>query len=604
MRFACHKCHAQYSVEDDRIHGKIVKFRCKKCDQVILLQEGGPAPAPPQAAAERPIWFAGLDGEEQGPFTLSELRQALGAGRLGADHFYWREGLEDWAPLDEVPELARLIPGAGKQAELEREQAQQRLRAERQRAAELDREQALQRRRDAERQAVERQAAARQALLCQAEREAELATAALGRVDTGKFSSLDARGPDATLADPGGGGGSKSAGRSEIRAQRVDESDEERQKLVDRAIKRRAKARVERHEDRVAEEFFSLSPEEQAAALPLPPVSEEPAELARRLHAESIEEEYRLLQSDPEAVRRRREAEGEISQVLRQQAKVKSQRRRLGLALSAVGGVVLAVGGLLALGLGLGWFDGFSGLGLGPGASQELELPSTLTADLTPEEALRLRERLLAIKKGRTGKKPAGRGGGARPARDSGAEALAEVLGERKGPLTREQRALVDFYRDQAEVRPDSPVLKARPGLELAAAGIAWPGQVGLEVGGGDPTAAKPEVVPEGPDAKAGPERLTELQIRAVVQRNRVQVKQCLERQLKKDTSVSGKLDLRVRIQPDGKVESVAVDTPRFRGSYLEECLIQRVQRWTFPRFAGEPYELKLPLLLTAQESF
>ncbi|HOX42700.1 MAG TPA: AgmX/PglI C-terminal domain-containing protein [Myxococcota bacterium] len=625
MRFTCDKCNALYSIADDKVRGKLVRFRCKRCQQVLLLRGDGAAraggaaqpPAPEAASAGRPgapvEWFAGLDGQEQGPIGLAELERRLRSGALTQEHFFWREGMQDWLPLEQVPELAHLAGTAGaRPAGLPAPPPVPRdaRRDERQRAVERERESALQLRREADRKAAEaerraaeaerkaaeaeRKAAEAEARRAQAAREAEQAEAEIGRVDTGKFSTLE-------------GGAIAPAVRKVVpQASSVDESDAERKQLVERAIKRRAKARVGRHEERIADEFFSGGEEGlDDESLPPPPVAGDASELAQRLHQESIHEEYAILEgNDPEAQRRRQERDAEVARVAAAQAGVRSQKRRLAMALLSMGLVIAVLGGLLALAQVQGWFSAFGGLSLQDADGELLDLELAQAGNLSPEEARRLRERLLTSRKAgarRNGKRP---GGAGKAGRDPGAEALADVLGQGKPALSESEAALAAFYGAQAGDKPESPTLRGVGGVDFSAAGLQLPGGLGGPADPLAPALAKPEVVPDAPGAAGGPRRLTELQIRLTVQRNRPQVKYCLERQLKKDSSVAGKLELTVRVRPDGRVEWVKVATEKFRNTFLEDCLVKKVQQWMFPTFDGEAYELSVPLLLTAQDTY
>lgn len=51
MRFVCDNCKAKYSISDDKVRGKILKIRCKKCNNIIELRDPNspslqPGPAP------------------------------------------------------------------------------------------------------------------------------------------------------------------------------------------------------------------------------------------------------------------------------------------------------------------------------------------------------------------------------------------------------------------------------------------------------------------------------------------------------------------------------------------------------------------------------
>ena len=135
MKFLCDSCGTKYSIADDRVRGRVLKIRCKKCDFVItvredvaaagagtdpaalpeppadehtLLGEMGPmatvptfAPAPPSADD----WFLSFDGEQEGPFALPRALQRLRANKDQKEVHAWRPGFRVWLPADEVPEL-------------------------------------------------------------------------------------------------------------------------------------------------------------------------------------------------------------------------------------------------------------------------------------------------------------------------------------------------------------------------------------------------------------------------------------------------------------------------------------------------------------------
>jgi len=94
------------------------------------------------------------------------------------------------------------------------------------------------------------------------------------------------------------------------------------------------------------------------------------------------------------------------------------------------------------------------------------------------------------------------------------------------------------------------------------------------------------------------------LQIRQVVATNRQKIRRCLEKQLKRDARVSGKMVLVARVTPRGRVQSVRVATEKFHGTIVEECLLKEVKSWRFPSFAGKPYDLSFPLLLSARGNY
>lgn len=56
-------------------------------------------------------WHYAHNGQQQGPVSDAELAQLFESGTLKADSLVWAEGMADWKPISEVPEL--MNPSAG-----------------------------------------------------------------------------------------------------------------------------------------------------------------------------------------------------------------------------------------------------------------------------------------------------------------------------------------------------------------------------------------------------------------------------------------------------------------------------------------------------------
>ncbi|MCH7225608.1 GYF domain-containing protein [Haloferula sp. A504] len=57
-------------------------------------------------------WYYGENGEQRGPVEEHELREMIAAGKVGGDTIIWREGMDNWQKLSEVPEWSGQIVGS------------------------------------------------------------------------------------------------------------------------------------------------------------------------------------------------------------------------------------------------------------------------------------------------------------------------------------------------------------------------------------------------------------------------------------------------------------------------------------------------------------
>ena len=160
------------------------------------------------------------------------------------------------------------------------------------------------------------------------------------------------------------------------------------------------------------------------------------------------------------------------------------------------------------------------------------------------------------------------------------ADDSAEKRDRKSGPRT----AKVEDERDAPE-RPATP-----PARESAFAGINQrraPVQLASKAGGSF------EIDENLPPT------LGQNQISNVIKGNMNAVKACLERQLKRDDTISGRTEVKFRIQQSGRATNIKLQK-RFKGTVFERCLTQVIRRWRFPRFKGDSIPVEFPLILTS----
>lgn len=157
MKITCQVCQAKYSIADERVAGKTVKIKCKKCGTAIVVNgngnESAAATAPPEpasltgmpvaaegeeesetrvfagepgaapaavaaAAAATPgdEWTVNVNDDDQRTMTTAQIVSEYQRGAIPGDAYVWKDGMTDWLPLSNVPELMQPAMAAGRPA--------------------------------------------------------------------------------------------------------------------------------------------------------------------------------------------------------------------------------------------------------------------------------------------------------------------------------------------------------------------------------------------------------------------------------------------------------------------------------------------------------
>ena len=116
MKIVCESCGAKYSIADDRVAGTVFKIRCKRCSEVIVVrgdQDAGAAAAGAAAPVDdqNAIWHVVVDGEQAGPYSVSQLAELMNGGRVDWEAYVWAEGFDNWLPMRDVPDLVNQLSG-------------------------------------------------------------------------------------------------------------------------------------------------------------------------------------------------------------------------------------------------------------------------------------------------------------------------------------------------------------------------------------------------------------------------------------------------------------------------------------------------------------
>ena len=119
-------------------------------------------------------------------------------------------------------------------------------------------------------------------------------------------------------------------------------------------------------------------------------------------------------------------------------------------------------------------------------------------------------------------------------------------------------------------------------------------------VGNHGPKAGAAPAVPVTSSAEAA---LTPADIRKKLVENKGALRSCIEDALKKDPALKvGKVRIKTTIAPSGTVTAAAIDKQKVDESPLGTCLKRAMKRIVFPSFAGDAFEVDIPLQVTAGE--
>jgi predicted Zn finger-like uncharacterized protein len=127
MKISCQSCQSKYNVADEKVRGKVVKIRCRKCGATIVVNgaasgagangSGAQAPAQQHAAAEgADQWHVNVNENDQRTMSMAELVEAYNSGVVTQETFVWADGMDDWKPLSEVDAVVAALHAHADQA--------------------------------------------------------------------------------------------------------------------------------------------------------------------------------------------------------------------------------------------------------------------------------------------------------------------------------------------------------------------------------------------------------------------------------------------------------------------------------------------------------
>ena len=113
---------------------------------------------------------------------------------------------------------------------------------------------------------------------------------------------------------------------------------------------------------------------------------------------------------------------------------------------------------------------------------------------------------------------------------------------------------------------------------------------------------------PAGPEKAAEPDSsdqqgLTADQVRKKLDENKGALQGCIDEALKRDPNLRvGKIHIATTIAPSGQVTAAKIDKPTVDQSQLGSCLKRATRRIVFPTFGGDAFDVDIPIVVTASE--
>jgi predicted Zn finger-like uncharacterized protein len=106
MKISCQSCPAKYTIADEKVVGKVVKIRCKKCGATIVVNGNDFAPSAATGGDSEASWTVNVSDGDQRTMTGAEIAAEYRSGVITDDTYCWKDGMADWLPLRDVYELA------------------------------------------------------------------------------------------------------------------------------------------------------------------------------------------------------------------------------------------------------------------------------------------------------------------------------------------------------------------------------------------------------------------------------------------------------------------------------------------------------------------
>ncbi|WP_437491271.1 zinc-ribbon domain-containing protein [Sorangium sp. So ce1014] len=117
MKITCQSCQSKYTVSDEKVQGRTVKIKCRKCGATILVNSSGVTTnggvADPVSGTSVPAdgttYLVNVADGDQRSMTVAEIVASYQAGAINAETYIWADGMADWQPLGQVDTIVAAL---------------------------------------------------------------------------------------------------------------------------------------------------------------------------------------------------------------------------------------------------------------------------------------------------------------------------------------------------------------------------------------------------------------------------------------------------------------------------------------------------------------
>ncbi len=669
MIFGCPNCNADCPIPDDKIRNRILKVRCRHCHHIFYVKDpeldkrvtaSVQAPPPPD---DDDVWFYAAGDQSAGPVSVGSMRILIESAQILSSTLVWREGMEAWTPLADVPELTAILqaiasppppadapvaPGledmepSEKAVEIQEEVdplALMEQEADSDISVDLDQETSSDS--DAEDEEIELEADEIEfeedaggeiddtvkALMeeeerLQQEREKKREQFAKRKEEEEKASKAEEEAKRKEEEEKARKAEEEAKRKAEEEKARKAEEEAKHKAEEEKARKaeEEAKRKAEEEKTREAEEEAKRKEEEEKAREveeeAKRKAEEEKARKAEKKAKRKAEEEEKRLDAERRKLDEERKAlEAEKKRLEEERKAAKAEKKT-----EEAGGVFVAAGKSVET------------------AVEEAKLAERRRLEEEKKAGMPMGKLAVAVlvliglgigfllifESNKVEQPQPSPGGHALleetttdanlfipeqnlPAEEGETPPPAEEVADETEPKSEKQdRKVAEQMKElDSEIHAMRNALgkkKASPAAKSKNGKNAETKAVAVPSTPSGSSMAMPPV-PSANDAFPEallPSTLSQSQISSVVNRNLARIKFCYDSQLRRNPNLTGKVIVNFTVEGSGKVSSVAVKSRRFRGSYLDTCVTGAIRSWRFPRFSGDPVSVDYPFIFSA----